>query len=116
MSYRRAASSAMSAEILDFVLSRGHTQADVARMLDVSESFVSLVKSAERGLTLDHVESLSERLSMPMGELFIAVTERRPGAKQRKSFGSFVSFMRQADAATATARRAQRDRAAKGAA
>jgi transcriptional regulator with XRE-family HTH domain len=73
---RRTLSSSLSGDVLQWLLSRGHTQADVARLLGVSEAFVSLVKSRERALTLDHLESLTAALGVPLGAMMIQVTER----------------------------------------
>jgi hypothetical protein len=48
-------------------------------MLGVSQGYVSLVKSRERGLTLDHLERISLELSVPLGAFLTAVTEPPAG-------------------------------------
>src|SRR5947207_444748 len=75
MTDRRQISSSLSSKMIDYLRNRGHAQADIARMLGVSEAFVSLVKSRERSLTIDHFELLSEALSVPLGALLLAVTQ-----------------------------------------
>ncbi len=55
-------------------------------MLGVSQGFVSLAKSRERGLTLDHIERLSFELAIPMGAFLIAVTKPRKVSKRNKEF------------------------------
>ena len=76
---RRNVSSSLSAQVIEYLRRRKHTQASIARMLGVTEGFVSLVKSRERSLTVDHLERLSIALSVPLGALLLAVSE--PGAK-----------------------------------
>jgi transcriptional regulator with XRE-family HTH domain len=99
-SHRRVVSSSLSARIIDYLCSHGHTQVKIARMLGVSEPYISLVKSRERSLTLDHLERLSHMLGLPMGELFILITT--PGTLNkatRKSRESFKRVMRLTDRA-----------------
>ncbi|WP_428939832.1 helix-turn-helix domain-containing protein [Fontivita pretiosa] len=63
---RRSASTSLSAKIIACLTQRGHTQADIARILGVMPGFVSLVKSRERALTLDHLERIIQALSVPL--------------------------------------------------
>jgi transcriptional regulator with XRE-family HTH domain len=76
---RRVSSTSLSSRIINWLIQRGHSQVDIARMLGVSQGFVSLVKSRERGLTLDHLERIALEISMPLGEFLIAVTEPPAG-------------------------------------
>jgi transcriptional regulator with XRE-family HTH domain len=73
---RRTLSSSLSGEVLKWLMTRGHTQVELARLLGVSEPFISLVKSRERSLTLDHLEALSQALNIPLGAMMIQVTQR----------------------------------------
>lgn len=102
MADRRTASSSLSAAVINYLRGNGHTQADIARMLGVSEGFVSLVKSKERSLTIDHLELLAHAMSVPLGALLIAVTEPPRGTKQseeeKRLFDLSAKIMRQADA------------------
>lgn len=76
---RRTLSSSLSARVLEYLRERDFSQAEVARMLGVSESFISLVKSRERSFTLDHLESLSSALKVPLGPLMVGVTTPKGG-------------------------------------
>src|SRR4051794_22505037 len=80
---RRILSSSLSARVIQFLRRRGHSQARIARMLGVSESFISLVKSKERSLTLDHIERLATSLAIPLGALMLAVTPPPKRADKR---------------------------------
>jgi len=62
--------------VLKWLVGRGQSQVEIARLLGVSEAFISLVKSRERSLTLDHLEALSEGLNIPLGAMMIKVTDR----------------------------------------
>jgi len=76
---RRSASTSLSAKIIAYLTQRGHTQADIARILGVTPGFVSLVKSRERALTLDHLERITQALSVPLGAFLLAVDPPPPG-------------------------------------
>jgi transcriptional regulator with XRE-family HTH domain len=60
--------------VIQYLRDQGYTQARIAKMLHVTEGFVTLVKNRERSLTLDHFELLASALSMPVGALMIAVS------------------------------------------
>jgi transcriptional regulator with XRE-family HTH domain len=81
---RRTASSTLSAKVINYLREHGHRQADIAKMLHVSEGYISLVKSRERSLTIDHLEMLSSALSVPLGALLIAVTKPTKFTKESK--------------------------------
>jgi transcriptional regulator with XRE-family HTH domain len=82
MADQRKVSSLLSSKLLGYLIAQGHSQADVARILGVSEGFVSLVKSQRRSLTLDHVEAAAEGIQMSLGELLIQATEPRKASKK----------------------------------
>jgi len=82
MSTRRTLSSSLSARVVAYLRRHGHTQVEIARMLGVSEPYISLVKSKDRGFTLDHLELLAQALSVPLGVLLMSVTP--PPAKASK--------------------------------
>jgi len=42
---------------------------------EITEGFISLVKSRDRSLTLDHLERLTQSLSVPLGAFLLAVTK-----------------------------------------
>lgn len=99
--YRRIVSSRLSSRVVEYLRSLGHSQAAIAKLLGVSEPFVSLVKSRDRSLTLDHIERLADRLDKPLGEFFIGLAEWRDGAR-RKSNDPFVRSMKLSDRARAS--------------
>jgi transcriptional regulator with XRE-family HTH domain len=76
---RRTLSSTLSARVLEYLREHNFSQAEVARILGVSESFISLVKSRERSLTLDHLESLALALKVPLGAFMVGVTTPKGG-------------------------------------
>jgi transcriptional regulator with XRE-family HTH domain len=99
MADRRTASSSLSARVVEYLRRRGHSQAKIARMLGVSEGFVSLVKTKERSLTLDHIELMADKLRVPLGAFLLAVTE--PPRRKRgtaRLFELSAQIMQRADA------------------
>ena len=91
-------SSSLSARIIGYLLDHGHSQANIAKMLGVSPGFVSLVKSRERGLTLDHVERLADELSIPLGAFMLAATVPPKGTKYpKKLFASTAKIIKMCD-------------------
>jgi transcriptional regulator with XRE-family HTH domain len=76
MSKRRTASISLSFEVLNWLLKRGLSQAEVARMLGVSEGYISLVKSRERALTLEHLSSVAEAIKVPLGAMLLQIAPR----------------------------------------
>ena len=80
MSNRRTLTSSLSARVITYLCERGHSQAEIARMLHVSEGFVSLVKSRERSLTIEHLELLASALGVPLGAMLLAMTPLSPKA------------------------------------
>jgi transcriptional regulator with XRE-family HTH domain len=74
MAKHRAASISLSYDVLMWLIGRGSSQADVARMLGVSEGYISLVKSRERALTVDHLSALADALKLPLGAMLLQVS------------------------------------------
>ena len=95
---RRTASTSLSAKVIEYLRKRGFSQADIARMLHVSEGYVSLVKQRERGLTLDHLELLAMSLSMPLGAMLLAVSKpARISKRDAAKFRGIDRLIRQCD-------------------
>lgn len=95
---RRTLSSSLSGDVLKWLLARNYSQADVARLLGVSEPFISLVKSRERSLTLDHMNALAQALNMPLGALFLSITDRKPRTpEERELHEATARLMRKLD-------------------
>src|SRR6267142_2060453 len=99
MTDRRVMSTSLSAKIIEYLRAAGYSQVKIARMLGVSESYISLVRARERSLTLDHIERLSDMLSMPIGALFIAVLGGGKQKKGKKLDATFVKIMHLCDQA-----------------
>jgi len=83
---RRTLSSSLSADVMAWLIARGHSQAEIAQLLGVSAGFVSLVKARERSFTLDHMEALATALNIPVGALFLQVTEKDARTPEARAF------------------------------
>jgi transcriptional regulator with XRE-family HTH domain len=77
MSKRRTASISLSHDVLTWLIGRGLSQADISRVLGVSEGYISLVKSRERALTLDHLSALADAMKLPLGAMLLQVSPPR---------------------------------------
>jgi transcriptional regulator with XRE-family HTH domain len=101
MSDRRTLSSSLSAMVVQYLLKKDYTQARIARMLGVSEGYISLVKSRERSLTLDHLERLSDWLDIPLGALLMAVSPapKRASPEMTKFYKKVADVIAKADEA-----------------
>src|SRR4051812_39467240 len=101
MSNRRSASISLSSDVLAWLLGRGLSQAEVARMLGVSQGYISLVKSRERALTLDHLSAVADALQVPLGAMLVQVSPqpRRGTPETAELFDVTDRLMRKADAA-----------------
>jgi transcriptional regulator with XRE-family HTH domain len=98
---RRVASTGLSCEVLSYLLKRGHSQARVARLLGVTEGYISLVKSKQRSFTLEHLITLADGIGMPMGEMFIQATDRPAKSKRHQEMlDGTAKVIRLADKAT----------------
>jgi len=98
---RRVASTGLSSEVVGYLLKRGHTQAQVARMIDVTEGYISLVKSQQRSLTLEHLIALADAIGMPMGEMLLEASDRPARAKKdQEMLDRTAKIVRLADKAT----------------
>jgi len=106
MSHRRQPSSFLSSKILSYLKEQGYRQGEIAQMLNVTEGFISLVKSQQRSFTLDHVEALAEAQNKPLGEFLIEATRpKKIKPQSAEFFAATERLMRKADAATAALRR-----------
>lgn len=97
MSDRHIISSSLSARVIEH-LRKKHTQVEIARMLGVSEGFISLIKNRERSLTIDHLELLAEAMSVPLGAMLMAITEsKKPSKDSRQLSVLSARIMEKAD-------------------
>src|SRR5688572_29651545 len=106
---RGVASTGLSSDVLRYVMGLGHTQADIARILRVSEGYVSLVKSKKRSFTLEHLSALANGIEMPVGEMMIQATERPNAPKKiREQMDRIAGIVRVGDKALEAIRVHQR--------
>lgn len=68
---KRSMSRQMSRDIINLLIERGSTPAQLAQTLGATKSFISRVKSGTRSLTLDHMHSLEVAHGEPMPWLLI---------------------------------------------
>ncbi len=87
MTRRDILSSSLSVRVIEH-LRQNRTQAEIARMLGVSEGFISLVKNRERSLTISHLERIEEALSVPLGALLLSVTEPKNPSKDSQALAA----------------------------
>jgi transcriptional regulator with XRE-family HTH domain len=107
MSNRRTPSISLSSDVLTWLLGRGLSQADIARLLGVSQGYVSLVKSRERAFTLDHLSAVADALNLPLGAMLVQATPRprRATPETAELFDVTERLLQKADAANAVIRR-----------
>jgi len=111
---RGIASTRLSSKILNYVVGLGHSQAEVARLLGVTEGFVSLVKGQKRSFTLTHLDDLADGIGMPLGEMMIQATERPNASKKaRATMDRLARIVRLGDKARAAIRGPQAKRRAR---
>ncbi len=103
MARERIASISLSCDVLAWLLGRGLSQADIARMLGVSQGYISLVKSRERALTLDHLSALADELKLPLGAMMLQVSPppAQMNAETARLFDVTEKLIRKADLAAA---------------
>jgi transcriptional regulator with XRE-family HTH domain len=105
MTDRRTASSSLSVRLLAFLRDRGYTQAEVARMLGLSEGFISLVKCRERSFSLEHLQALAEALNVPLGALLLEVSQPQRTTPETAALMEVIeALIRKTDVARAALR------------
>lgn len=77
-SHRRQVTVTTSNQVLDYLETRGFDGADVARMIGLREGFVQLIRNRERGLTVDHLAIIADRLAMPFAAFLDAAVPVQP--------------------------------------
>ena len=72
-------------------------------MLGVSEGYISLVKSRERALTVDHLSALADALNLPLGAMLLQVSPppREMTSETAELFEVTERLIRKADKAQA---------------
>jgi transcriptional regulator with XRE-family HTH domain len=102
---RREPSSLLSFRVLSYLKGLGHSQAEIARMMGVSEGFISLINSKSRSFSLAQLEALAERMDTGLGELLINATEPKRAGKSSAFFDASARLIRKADAVSGALRR-----------
>jgi transcriptional regulator with XRE-family HTH domain len=70
----RFVSSRLSSDVIEFLSKRGMTLADIGAAIGATKSFISRVRSGERGLTIDHLISLEQKIGEPLPLLLLRAT------------------------------------------
>ena len=66
--------SSASTNVVELLLARGMTLAEIAVAIGATKSFVSRVKSRSRGFTIDHLTALEASLGEPLPLLLLEAT------------------------------------------
>jgi transcriptional regulator with XRE-family HTH domain len=107
-SHRGIASATLSNKVIEYLVGRGYAQADVARMIGLSEGFVSLVRSRERSFTVDHLIAIADRLNVPLGAFLLAANPAASNSPDARAFAEATErISRQADEVIAAIKRAK---------
>ena len=70
----RIVSSAISADIIEFLVKRGMTLTSIAKAIGVTKSFLSRVKARSRSLTIDHLVAIEAVVGEPLPLLLLHAT------------------------------------------
>ncbi len=73
---KRTVSASFSSDIVNYLIERDYSLTDIARLLNVSKSFLSRVKSRERSFTVDHLLILERTLKRPLPLLLLEAIPR----------------------------------------
>lgn len=110
-SNRGVATTTLSNRVIEYLVSRGYSQADVARMVGLSEGFISLVRARERGFTIDHLVQIADRLNLPLGAFLLAANPMKATTPEAKAFAEATErISRQADKVVDAIRRSRQPR------
>ncbi len=70
----RIVSSRLSSNVIDLLCKRGMTLAEIGAAIGATKSFISRVRSGERGLTNDHLIALEQKVGEPLPLLLLRAT------------------------------------------
>jgi transcriptional regulator with XRE-family HTH domain len=87
-SHRGMASVTLSIQVIEYLVKKGYSQADIARMIGLSEGFVSLVKSRERAFTVQHLRTIADRLNIPLGAFLLSASPLDPKTPKQAEFAA----------------------------
>jgi transcriptional regulator with XRE-family HTH domain len=110
MVVRRGVSSRLSNLLVDWLVrERGMSQEEVAEMLEVSAGFVSRVRSGERRLTVDHLETMSQGVGLPLGAMLLAAMPEPTDKPEVRAIRELVvRLLENGDKATEAIRRSRK--------
>ena len=87
--------STLSANVVKYLVGEGYTQREIARLMQVTESYISHAVKGNRNFTVTHLERLAETLEMTVPELLARATPAesvRP--KLRKGYQLLLKGLR----------------------
>ena len=70
----RLVSSRLSCDVIEFLCRRGMTLTEIGIAIGATKSFISRVRSGERGLTIDHLIALEQKVGEPLPLLLLKAT------------------------------------------
>jgi len=91
----RKENSTLSSEVVKYLTGRGYRQKEIAKLLNVDDSFISHVVKGKRNFTLDHLEQLARTQGTTLPELLALATpmETVP-PKLREGYELFLKGLR----------------------
>ena len=100
-----------SQDVVNYLRKQGKTLAQIGRILNVEESYISRVSSGTRNLTLTHMQRLARSLDMPLPELLLAATplDNVP-ARYKSLYKGFLHVMRLSDSTRQAMDRAEKEK------
>ncbi len=89
----------MSSRLVRHLLANGHTAQGLAEALGLGKSFISLVKSGERSLRLEHLQQIERLTGTPLPLLLLQVHDKgavpEPLRKSYRLLNEFLGRSRQ---------------------
>ena len=99
-------SSRISRDVVNLLVDRGMTLTEIAKMLEVTKSYISRVKSGTRNFTLDHLAKLEQAVGESLPWLLIkAVPRDSVSPKLRPLYDSTLRLMETTGSGTRAAKR-----------
>ena len=66
--------SRLSSDVIDFLSKRSMTLTEIGAAIGATKSFISRVRSGERGLMIDHLIALEQKMGEPLPLLLLQAT------------------------------------------
>lgn len=74
----------LSAKVVELLQDKKMSLSKIAKLMDLSKSFVSRVAKGERSLTIARLKKLEERLQLPLPLLLLEAVETKSMSKKLK--------------------------------